>query len=136
MIDLLCRIYYPGSEQWSVELDRGSVTPGTDVLLMSTWDTEAQKWTFAEVAGHIHTPDEQDHAKQYYNDLFFPTSTSGWITGRAKAGGELTWILTKVSRMLNALPSHSAVLPCTVSSKSSDAALVVEANSTRAIHRQ
>lgn len=74
------RIIFPGL-QYSVELDRGNVNPGTDVLLMSSWDTDSQKWSFTAVSN---SPDVKDPTTQYYNDTFFPTSTTSWISGRPK----------------------------------------------------
>ena len=86
MTNSYCRIALPES-QYSIELDRGSVNPGTDILLMSTWDTESQKWTFVGSSDR----DAQDtitQASQYYDDIFFPSDTSGWITGTPKNTGE------------------------------------------------
>jgi hypothetical protein len=81
-----CRIVLPES-QYSIELDRGSVNPGTDVLLMSTWDTESQKWIFTGSSDKT-GQDTIPQVSQYYDDIFFPSSTSGWTPGIPKHTGE------------------------------------------------
>lgn len=83
VMDFYHRINFP-EQKYSVELDRGSATAGTDVLLMSTWDTDSQKWSFTAVSASQDTKDPT----QYYNDVFFPTSTSGWQSATPKTTGE------------------------------------------------
>jgi len=107
-----CRIVLPGSE-YGIELDRGSINPGTDILLMSTWDTESQKWTFV-ASSDKNGQDTISQASQYYDDIFFPSSTSGWTPGRPKNTGEC--FMKSGAVIYDSCSSvSSAIFPCAVS---------------------
>lgn len=93
------RIFYPNTP-YNITLDDGSVTPGTTIQLERfDPDSESQRWKFEALTktqvspGQTVLTPEKDIklASQYYDDVFFPTSTNNFRLATLKRTLREAW---------------------------------------------